>query len=760
MSNTVALSNNVKFELTQLKNDETVVETIRRRAAAILYFCEGNITFTKVSQYVNVRIATVSKWVKNFISKGVEGIKNTSGRRSISNSNKVENDSEIDYNTENVSETYTNFPFTSLQNSSITEQNEGNNKIEVKNYQENNTDSNSITLESQDNNILDAVECKGNNEFYNNNNLCNQKADIQLSNEYQPNIIEFTSNAQNQDKIDQSPSECLINESNIINDFKTKENAKITISIKIENIDNILEEHIVVSSTIPSITGINYSDKDAFACSFKDIYYSILNPVIDATNKTVINYVNSFVPIDEKNKKIYYCNVETFTGRLQIQIPHELRVKFATNERVFDPLFYEKTMNLATTISIREAAFFLKELTFRKEDIKHRTLSDLILREGKRIAEQMSKDRSIILESNGFNPENGEVINENKIDEEIKNPHIPTDKDEIIYEKTLESIENYNENKVNKSEMISFEECQNLQETHPDYSVIISADYVDVWKQKENRTSNKYEDKINQNLSNDSLEDKIDAGKKSRKKVRQATVHVTTKEGKRVFVGKTILIALLNALAYLLMWGFLKNRKLIFFTDGAKDLNNTIKKIFSFREFEIKLDWFHLVKKCYEFLSMALYGGKVNRENNLKIRKILYRIIFVGNVEEAKKYIDSILKKCIKDKSKLQELKDYLDKRKEFIYCYAIRKSLNMINSSNLAETFNNLCVSQICKSNSKSYSQDGVNAIAIIRSIILNKETNWFDKRELNYQPVPHSQTTIDKIEKLNKSHDILVCA
>ena len=65
-------------------------------------------------------------------------------------------------------------------------------------------------------------------------------------------------------------------------------------------------------------------------------------------------------------------------------------------------------------------------------------------------------------------------------------------------------------------------------------------------------------------------------------------------------------IAFRELLAFLLANELLENKRLIFLTDGARNIKEYIEKIFSFREYTLILDWLHLEKKTKEFMSMAV----------------------------------------------------------------------------------------------------------------------------------------------------------
>lgn len=145
----------------------------------------------------------------------------------------------------------------------------------------------------------------------------------------------------------------------------------------------------------------------------------------------------------------------------------------------------------------------------------------------------------------------------------------------------------------------------------------------------------------------------------------------------------------------MLRMNLLDNRDLVIFTGGARNIKDAVERIFSFREYTINLDWYHLQKHCYECLTMALYGGANNKQRNESIRHYFDKILFVGKVEEAKKYLDSLDKAFIKNQKMIDEIKTYLDRKKEYIYIYAIRKGLKVVSSSNQGEKSSDLIVAE-----------------------------------------------------------------
>lgn len=89
---------------------------------------------------------------------------------------------------------------------------------------------------------------------------------------------------------------------------------------------------------------------------------------------------------------------------------------------------------------------------------------------------------------------------------------------------------------------------------------------------------------------------------------------------------------------FILLVFLLKNRLmedwlLVFFTDGARNIKNHIESVFTFRQFTIVLDWYHLKKKCRELISSSIKGSKGEKH---EVMHHLLRMLWDDNADEAK----------------------------------------------------------------------------------------------------------------------------
>ncbi len=183
---------------------------------------------------------------------------------------------------------------------------------------------------------------------------------------------------------------------------------------------------------------------------------------------------------------------------------------------------------------------------------------------------------------------------------------------------------------------------------------------------------------------------------------------------------------------------FILNNNLVgcrfqFFTDGHKTLNSAILKHFSwYGNIGIILDWYHLQKKCKEFLSMALKGRIIRKEVLLKIMPLLW----FGLTDRAIEALEAIDDDKVKNKNYIDKLIAYFDRNRAYIPCYAVRKNLGLCNSSALGEKMNDLIVANRQKNNGMSWSKSGSVALAAITTIKRNKEyKKWFEEKNLEFK-------------------------
>ena len=190
----------------------------------------------------------------------------------------------------------------------------------------------------------------------------------------------------------------------------------------------------------------------------------------------------------------------------------------------------------------------------------------------------------------------------------------------------------------------------------------------------------------------------------------------------------TVLVLLV---AFLVGNKLMKNR-IQFFPDGHRSLNEAILKVFCwYSNIGIILDWYHLVKKCKEQLSMALKGREIRK----RILGDLMPLLWHGLTEEAITYLAGIASDGIKNQAAIDKLTDYFVRNCSNIPCYALRKKLKLRNGSSIGEKMNDLIVSHRQKDNGMSWSKRGSVALATVTALIRNKEyRKWFERKELDF--------------------------
>lgn len=141
------------------------------------------------------------------------------------------------------------------------------------------------------------------------------------------------------------------------------------------------------------------------------------------------------------------------------------------------------------------------------------------------------------------------------------------------------------------------------------------------------------------------------------------------------------------------------------------------------------LDWFHLVKKFKEGLSLACRGREIRNRNV----KNLLRLLWFGLVDEAIAYLRSIPPQELKNAEVRDALIEYLERNRCWIPCYAMRRQLGLPNSSNPAERSNNLVTSHRQKKNGMSWSTEGSQALTALSTIVCNNLTHaWVTAKEI----------------------------
>ncbi len=216
--------------------------------------------------------------------------------------------------------------------------------------------------------------------------------------------------------------------------------------------------------------------------------------------------------------------------------------------------------------------------------------------------------------------------------------------------------------------------------------------------------------------------------------VQNTIARVDSVEGHYILNGWGTPRVLRFLVAFLLTHDLLQTQHLQFFVDGARPLHADILRQFQewFPSVRIILDWFHLKKKCAEKLSLAMRGASLR---NAALKELL-PILWLGQIDRAIAYVQSISPEQIKNPAEQQGLIGYFERNRACIPCYALREALDLQNSSNPGEKANDLCVAARQKHQGMSWSRDGSVALATVTALYYNHEIrHWYEGQHLNFE-------------------------
>ena len=397
--------------------------------------------------------------------------------------------------------------------------------------------------------------------------------------------------------------------------------------------------------------------------------------------------------------------MEAESGRISIRVYGPLADSLQPKERVLSLSFLEAASCACTKTSYRDAADILNRFPGRTDinSIKLRTLSDSTGRIGAEISEELSDVTAHILSMYGFDAESalpleGVVLSDNITTVSASQDAGP-DKPGIN-----EAIAAVNDS---REEKIPFSAAGIEIESVPEECVYVSIDDIGVKHQKDSRKEGSVRDY---------------------KYVENTVAHIQYGDESYILTGTGMRNVFKSVPAFLLVNNLL-SRELVFLTDGAQDIRSHIQSVFQFHPYMVILDWFHLKKRCQEWLSMAIRGK--DRRNAILEKALRY--LWAGDVAGASEYLSSLDPADIKNRKWLDNLLGYFQKKGDAITCYALRAKLGLRNSSNPVEKANDLVVAGRQKHNGMAWSPEGSGALAALQMIYLNNQPDlWFHRKEL----------------------------
>lgn len=387
-------------------------------------------------------------------------------------------------------------------------------------------------------------------------------------------------------------------------------------------------------------------------------------------------------------------------------------------------------------ISSRVSLAFLNRLLHRDKDnsLKLKTISEMCDRHGNEILDYQKQHARNVLSEHHFDPDTGTPLCEAGTG--LLHGFAPAGQLSPDFKSKIDSfVGSYNSSKKDGIN-IQMTEKQSSDIEDPDMPAIyIAMDGVCAKRQKDKR--NKQEPPTVPAEDVCTEEDLSAAPKqKGRPSVETAVGHINIGEKRYVLVAEDMMQLCRHILAFLMEFGLLDGRRLVFMTDGAKDIKAALETVFSICHYTVILDWFHLRKHCSETISMMLRAGKENRDTQYRIKRTIFRYLWCGNVQGVIAYILNLPSADVRSESRRKELIDYLRRKEYAIPCYAVRRHLKLKISSNPVEKANDLSVARRQKKKGMSWSRHGSRGLAALTAMYMNNEDErWHRNHILSYE-------------------------
>ena len=160
--------------------------------------------------------------------------------------------------------------------------------------------------------------------------------------------------------------------------------------------------------------------------------------------------------------------------------------------------------------------------------------------------------------------------------------------------------------------------------------------------------------------------------------------------------------------------------------DGERHLQDTIVNFFAWHpNISLILDWYHLVKKFKEELSLACKNREIRNQH---LKELLPGFRF-GLIDRARSYLREIPASYLKNASVIERLLRNEERNSSCLPCYALRNKLGLPNSNKEVERTNNLVTSRRQKHNGMSWSSNGSHALTALTAVAVNDAIQPFLK-------------------------------
>jgi len=386
--------------------------------------------------------------------------------------------------------------------------------------------------------------------------------------------------------------------------------------------------------------------------------------------------------------------------------------KTGPREAFKSDLFKSLMLEVSTMTSVRNGADLLNRMRRTDNGIIAMTFRNTVEREGDSVQRCMEEKTMAATDEKGFAVDGNGVVTWKETGEKVTQDNFKSDSAHIDAEVVHAAAKRLN-----------LEEGSYDPTDYEQSGVNISSDEVGVKRQTEIRPR--------------------EEGSAQPKRVENTVIHVDianetdnpniTSSSSYILNSSSVFGTFKMLFGFLCLNGFL-GRTMVFFADGARNLNAAIAAMFSFANIKIVLDWYHLRKKMEETLSLICNNRTYRNEMLQKVMPVLWR----GNVDGAVTKLKSIDMNMVKNKGSLDYLIGYLDRNRANIHNYMLRAALGLRNSSNRGEKANDIIVANRQKHNGMSWSDTGSVALASVSAMLYNNELdNWVNNGTLSLHMV-----------------------
>ena len=432
----------------------------------------------------------------------------------------------------------------------------------------------------------------------------------------------------------------------------------------------------------------------------------------------VAEYLKACADEQQASGKYRERLLETEIGKLPVTVYGELLGSLRGKESLKSLRFRHVVGFLIRSVSYRQTASILNTITHRNDEdqISHRTINDLVKTELSKAEMKIDEFINEILPSNGFSSKTGK-LRKGKQTPDVFQSSCNYTEDNTLLEDASHFVEEFNKKQDDDACKINLSEWIGILDEVNRPILEVSPDGVEGKHQKIHRRN------------------KDSEGEKGGKTVNTSNLHLEVDGMVLALCARTMKKVFILLLAVLLQNDLLDKYRMIVFTDGGRDIKKWVIAILGFANPIMVIDWFHLKKKCNEYFSMALKGGAIHKEARGRIKREFFARLWVGNLKGAVAYLETIDKSLIKNHRRLYEMKEYLERKKYGITCYALRRHFKLRMSSNKVEKLNDINTSARQKHKGKAWSHDGSYFLTLLSTIFFNNgEKSWYEDGNLDF--------------------------